>query len=324
MARRAGRSPSRRRRTRSPKPTSSSARLNEQHAEVEAEIDVAQRQRRRASRRTCWRSASGWRRPLGVAADALPFAGELIAGARGRARLGRRRRARCCTTSALSLLVPDDALPRAWPTGWTARICGRRLVYFRVRPPPATPALPDLHPRFAGAQARHATGIGVLRLAGARARAALRLRLLRRPRRSSAASARRHHPRRADQGRRAAATRRTTATASTTARRYVLGWTNERKIEALETQAGPIWSGVVRRLARTAVGEPQGAVQELRRPAAMLHQLEVYADFEELDWRPLALADRRSWTRSAAARSSIRHAARAATEQLAGRLDEPR
>ena len=61
----------------------------------------------------------------------MPFAGELIQ-VRDDERDWEGAAERLLRGFGLSLLVPDEHYAR-WPTGWTARICAGRLVYFRVR-----------------------------------------------------------------------------------------------------------------------------------------------------------------------------------------------
>lgn len=70
--------------------------------------------------------------------------------------------------------------------------------------------------------------------------------------------------------------------------RYVLGWSNEAKIEALEREAG----GLVVQIQRAA--DTYAAVQaeqaELKDRATKLQQLLVFENFRDLDWRPLVSA----------------------------------
>lgn len=70
-------------------------------------------------------------------------------------------------------------------------------------------------------------------------------------------------------------------------RRYVLGWTNEEKIAALETAAGRLADELGR------VGSQMGAVQKEQRAVKerldSLSKLDEYPDFGELDWQSLAV-----------------------------------
>lgn len=69
--------------------------------------------------------------------------------------------------------------------------------------------------------------------------------------------------------------------------RYVLGWSNTAKIAALEKKAADLatrMQGIGARIA-TAQTEREQLAERLNQ----LGQIEVYADFRELDWRPLAV-----------------------------------
>lgn len=68
--------------------------------------------------------------------------------------------------------------------------------------------------------------------------------------------------------------------------RYVLGWSNEAKVAALDASREGLEAGMQAIAARLAAlqTEQSGIGQRL----ASLHQLSGFADFRELDWRPLA------------------------------------
>ncbi|MFA6843688.1 MAG: SbcC/MukB-like Walker B domain-containing protein, partial [Bacilli bacterium] len=70
--------------------------------------------------------------------------------------------------------------------------------------------------------------------------------------------------------------------------RYVLGWSNAAKIAALEAKA----RGEETRLAEIAgrIATLQGEQKGCKARLATLSKIDVYADFWELDWKPVALA----------------------------------
>lgn len=68
--------------------------------------------------------------------------------------------------------------------------------------------------------------------------------------------------------------------------RYVLGWSNEAKVAALDATREGLEAGMQAIAGRLAgLQREQG---ELGQRLANLHQLSAFADFRELDWRPLA------------------------------------
>ncbi len=69
--------------------------------------------------------------------------------------------------------------------------------------------------------------------------------------------------------------------------RYVLGWTNAAKIAALEDKA----RNLEKRLGEVGslIGKIESARRELQAFITVLSKLEVFADFREIDWRPLVL-----------------------------------
>ena len=69
--------------------------------------------------------------------------------------------------------------------------------------------------------------------------------------------------------------------------RYILGWTNTAKIAALEKKAGDLAA----RMQAMAVGinQLQQNRQRIEDRLRQASQLEMFTDFREIDWRPLAL-----------------------------------
>jgi uncharacterized protein YPO0396 len=73
--------------------------------------------------------------------------------------------------------------------------------------------------------------------------------------------------------------------------RYVLGWSNEAKIEALEKQASDL--EVQMQTVGEALGRLQADQEQLRERLANLQRLMVWKSFGDLDWRPLVTAMQR-------------------------------
>ena len=69
--------------------------------------------------------------------------------------------------------------------------------------------------------------------------------------------------------------------------RYVLGWSNEAKIDALEKQAGALATRM--QAVADQVAARQTELNTLNQRLADLEKLAVFSEFRELDWRPLAL-----------------------------------
>ncbi len=67
--------------------------------------------------------------------------------------------------------------------------------------------------------------------------------------------------------------------------RYVLGWSNEAKIEALEREAESLVGQIQRAAGAYAVVQAEQA--QLKDRATKLQQLLVFESFRDLDWRPL-------------------------------------
>lgn len=97
--------------------------------------------------------------------------------------------------------------------------------------------------------------------------------------------------------------------------RYVLGWSNEQKIDALLTRAATL-SDRLGRLAETQK-ELTGQSDALRRTRTVLDKLTVYRDWAELDWAA-SVARIADWT----AEKQRLEAASAELEQLTRQYDE--
>src|SRR5262249_56514222 len=69
--------------------------------------------------------------------------------------------------------------------------------------------------------------------------------------------------------------------------RYVLGWSNEPKIAALNEQAHSLEARIAACGAKLA--QLQGAQAALDRRLESLHRLSVFESFRDLDWKPLAI-----------------------------------
>lgn len=68
--------------------------------------------------------------------------------------------------------------------------------------------------------------------------------------------------------------------------RYVLGWSNEAKIAALEAKAA-LLEGELQHLG-SEIGSLQGRLKEAQNRIETLNALEAYQDFHDIDWQPIA------------------------------------
>jgi uncharacterized protein YPO0396 len=69
--------------------------------------------------------------------------------------------------------------------------------------------------------------------------------------------------------------------------RYVLGWSNEAKIAALEKQAGDLEQRM--QTLGTRISDLSGVIEKLGHRLGHLQQLAVFQSFRDLDWRPLVI-----------------------------------
>jgi uncharacterized protein YPO0396 len=217
---------------------------------------------------------------LGIREEALPFAGELIE-VRSDAREWEGAIERLLHGFALSLLVPTATYGDV--SAWVDRThLGQRLVYFRVedssRPPQPTPRPSSLVRKLA-------VKPDSAMYAWLDAELAKRFdyactTTLEEFRREKRAITRNGQVR--GEGRHEKDDRHRIDDRS----RYVLGWSNRAKIEALEQKAKRLEGQMQDLGAAIGVLEARQRAQEHER--GTLDQLAVFGSFREIDWRPLA------------------------------------
>jgi len=213
---------------------------------------------------------------LGVAATALPFAGELIqVAAPHRAWEGAAER--LLRGFALSLLVPEEhyAAVSRWIDG---HHLGGRLVYYRV--PAVLPAAPELPPArsLAATLEIQDSPFGPwLEAQLARRAGHERVDSIEEFQRSTKAVTR------AGQIKEPGGRHEKNDTTRIDDRRsYVLGWSNEQKVEALLRQAQQLQEQLNRREEERR--RVQAAIDTARERENGLTQLRVYDSWAELDW----------------------------------------
>jgi len=252
-----------------------------EHEEISRELDSL---RRRRSNITEAQVAIRERlcASLGLPADRLPFAGELL---RVRSSDGAWEGAaeRLLRGFALSLLVPEEFYPQV--AGWVDdnQLKGR-LVYFRVRPLTDAPNL-ELHPN----SLVHKIEIKQ----GGPSGSWIERELARRFDYACCQSMEQFHRERQ-------ALTRNGQTKGSGERhekddrnrlddrsRYVLGWSNEAKIKAFEAQAASLEARM--RGSASAIADLQSEQVALRDKSACVSQLEGFGDWIEIDWQPLSL-----------------------------------
>lgn len=219
---------------------------------------------------------------LALAPGEMPFAGELLQ-VRPDESAWEGAAERLLHNFGLSLLVPDAHYPQV--VEWVDRTHLRgRLVYFRVRPPRQADTLPELHPD------------SIVRKLEARPDSPFRDWLERElAHRFDVACCDTH-----DQFRRESrAITRAGQMKSPGERhekddrhriddrsRYILGWSNEAKIAALEQTKARIETEGAAIAARLA--QADAARRALRERLSLLSKLEEYRDFREVDWEGVA------------------------------------
>ncbi len=224
---------------------------------------------------------------LGLSPEVLPFAGEHIQ-VREEERDWEGAIERVLRSFALSLLVPDDRY--AAVAAWVDRTrLGGRLVYYRVRAPrdarPHDVSVDSLTRKlvikpdsvhWAWLDREIARRFDYLCCAD--------LEQFRRERRAiTRAGQIKTEDIRHEKDDRHAIDDRT---------RFVLGWNNEAKIEALEREL----RGVEQQMQRVAdeIARCEAEQKRLRERTRWLHELAATRDFRELDWRSLALEIQRT------------------------------
>ena len=250
--------------------------LRERHEEIDTEL-TSLRQRRSNLPAASLALRERLCEALGLEPEALPFAGELIQ-VREDERDWEGAAERLLHNFGLSLLVPDTHYPAV--AEWVERTHLRgRLVYYRVRQPRETqPA--ELHPEsLVRKLAIRPDSEFYLWLEAELARrfdyacCANLDRFRREPKAITRAGQIKTGGERHEKDDRRRMDDRS---------RFILGWSNEAKIAALEKQANDL----ERRMAEA--GEEIAALQkragELQQRATALGQLEMFADFRELDW----------------------------------------
>lgn len=218
---------------------------------------------------------------LGLHAEALPFAGELLQ-VRDEERDWEGAIERVLHNFGLSLLVPDEHYTRV--AGWVERTHLRgRLVYYRIRDArSASP--PDLHPdslvRKLAIRPESAFYSWLEQELGRRFDYAccIDLQQFRREKRALT----RAGQIKAGGGRHEKDDRHRIDDRA----RYVLGWTNEAKIAALEGEAATL-AERMQTIARE-IDQWQRAQRAQQERRDTIKALAHFQDFEALDWRPLA------------------------------------
>jgi uncharacterized protein YPO0396 len=255
--------------------------LKKQHDEIESEIRSLRNRKSNIPARILG-IRENLCRTLRLAESDLPFIGELVE-VRQEERVWEGAAERLLHNYALSILVPDEHYPSV--AGWVDRThLGDRLVYYRVRDRRGA-SVPELHPqslvrklairpdssfyswiegdlahRFDYAccetfdvfrrEAKALTRAGQIKGGGERHEKDDRYRLDDRT-------------------------------------RFVLGWSNEAKIVALEQEA----SGFQERMRVLAgeIAQIQQRQKALEVRKGKLQQLSVFESFHDLDWKPLAI-----------------------------------
>ncbi|HGG59194.1 MAG TPA: ATP-dependent exonuclease SbcCD, C subunit-like protein [Gammaproteobacteria bacterium] len=255
-------------------------RLKDQHAEIESELkSLRQRRSNIDQRQIAIREALC--QAIGVDPEAMPFAGELIQ-VREEARDWEGAAERVLHNFALSLLVPEAHY--AAVADWVDRThLGGRLVYYRVRQS-ARIGAPNLHPdSLARKLAIRPESDFYAWLENELARrfdyaCCADLAAFRREQRAiTRAGQIKSGGQRHEKDDRHAIDDRG---------RYVLGWSNEDKIAALEARASRLEIQMAD--LATAIAGVQQQQKALRERRDRLVRLDGIPAFDDIDWRPLA------------------------------------
>ncbi|MFB4203234.1 ATP-binding protein [Arhodomonas sp. KWT2] len=251
--------------------------LREQHEAIDTEL-TSLRQRRSNLPAASLALRQRLCEELDLEPEALPFAGELIQ-VRDDERDWEGAAERLLHNFGLSLLVPDTYYPVV--AEWVERTHLRgRLVYYRVRQPRETRSA-DLHPdslvRKLAIRPDSAFYPWLEKELARRfdyACCADLARFRREPKAVTRAGQIKTGGERHEKDDRHRIDDRS---------RFILGWSNEAKIAALEKQAADLQQ----RMAESGdeIATLQKHAGELQQRATALGQLEMFADFRELDWR---------------------------------------
>jgi uncharacterized protein YPO0396 len=254
-------------------------RLKDEHGMLARELESLRARRSNIPARML-EIRSGLCRALGLDEDELPFIGELVQ-VRAEEHAWEGAIERLLHNFGLSLLVPDRDYPRV--ADWVDRTdLGERLVYFRVlgQRTGAIASSPDTILRKLAIKPDSSFYVW-LEAEIARRFDHVCCDSLEQFRRAKKAITRSGQIK-TEGGRHEKDDRHRLDDRA----RYVLGWSNEAKVSALEANRGSLEMRMQALAARlAALQSEQGGLGER---LASLHQLSAFADFRELDWRPLA------------------------------------
>jgi uncharacterized protein YPO0396 len=256
--------------------------LGRLHGELTGELESL-RQRRSNIPRQMLAVREALCEALSIAPDALPFIGELIQ-VRDEERAWEGAAERLLHGFGLSLLVPEAHYTQV--AAWAERThLGARLVYYRVRPGLVAEA-PALHPhslvRKLAIRPDSAFYAWIEAELGRRFDYACceDMAQFRREQRALTRNGQlKAGPERHEKDDRHRIDDRT---------RYVLGWSNEAKIAALAKQERDLATRILAHSAQ--IREIKEEVGEWNRVHGLWEKLAVFANFAELDWKPLVAA----------------------------------
>ncbi len=254
--------------------------LKDQHDEVAAELESLRRRRSNLPARVL-ELRERLCAALGLEDEALPFAGELIQ-VRAEERDWEGAIERLLRNFGLSLLVEDNHY--AGVARWVERThLGDRLVYYRVRGERKPSDLPTLHPASLLRKLAirpDSPCYGWLEAELARRYDYACCETVEELRREKLGITRAGQIKGGGERHEKDDRHRLDDRS-----RYVLGWSNEAKVAALEQQARDLERRMQARGAQIA--ELDGELRAVQERLTGLQQLGVFESFRELDWRPL-------------------------------------